>query len=292
MQKTSKIFIVGKHRSGTTLLTNTIINNYDIWTPLSNSHHGQIESFFFSSYLKYFNNGQTLEDKYALYEIFYKTDFAKEFKKMDINKLINLNPYAFFCTVMDAETLRKNKYGWVEKTPSHTKLLNELFQNVPDAKFIAMKRNFIEQLNSIINGLIWKRNLLNIIKESISVAIYETYINKFKYKHPDHILIIDYHSLVLRKDATISKISKFLNLKTVDKKQNNIFLANSSYSNAYDRGLKNEMLTKIEYIVAFFNYKVFLFFFKIISDNLFTKISNLSNEKKLPKNIFYNSISK
>ena len=50
----NRVFIIGSHRSGTTYLTNVLAEQNDLYTPQTEKHRGQIESAFFSHFLKYF----------------------------------------------------------------------------------------------------------------------------------------------------------------------------------------------------------------------------------------------
>ena len=62
----TKIFVLGRHRSRTTLLANIVASHPKIFTPEHEAHRGQHESEFFSSVVPYCRLADTPTDRLAL----------------------------------------------------------------------------------------------------------------------------------------------------------------------------------------------------------------------------------
>ncbi len=70
-----EIFVIGRHRSGTTWVTNLIASHPKIFTPEHQKHQGQDESAFFSSVVPYCHMGSAETDRLAISTIFEHSDF-------------------------------------------------------------------------------------------------------------------------------------------------------------------------------------------------------------------------
>ena len=69
------IFVLGRHRSGTTWLSNVLAAFPEIYAPAHELHHGTHESAFFSHLVPYCNGGRTAVDLLAIKRLFERSDY-------------------------------------------------------------------------------------------------------------------------------------------------------------------------------------------------------------------------
>ena len=142
--------MLGRHRSGTTWVTNLIAAHPKVYTPEHQVHQGQKESAFFSSLVPYCRNGFLETDRRAIGAIFERSDywyllFPENPPVLDIEKL---GVAGYFSRAMDEAARRRGCTHWVEKTPAHSLFLGDLLRWFPKAKFIAVQRSRLETVRS------------------------------------------------------------------------------------------------------------------------------------------------
>ena len=141
-----------------------------------------------------------------------------------------------------AQNVGKN--NWLEKTPRHAFYLNEISAHFPEAKFIGITRKLDHQIASFI---LWKKNRkligsskkMEIIKAVVIFKCSSKHMNRFKSKHPEKIIIIQYEHLKESTLNTTKKICLFLDIKfeekmleKADEKLNSSFQGNTQRDNA------------------------------------------------------------
>ena len=137
------IFVLGLQRSGTTWLANVISQHTRIAAVQSDDHFGILSSIYFSHFVPAYGD---LSDE----ENFRR--FATDFASSDYYKVSGLDPdwlmsvksrsYSqIFRAMMDEFSRQQGGAAyWVEKSPVHTPLANELAEAYPDARFICVVR--------------------------------------------------------------------------------------------------------------------------------------------------------
>lgn len=146
----TSIFVIGKHRSGTTWITNILSSHPHVFTPAHEVHKGQHESAFFSSLAPYCRWGKAPEDRIALQAIFEQSDY---FKLLFPHITPNINChdiYDYFQNIMNESARHHKCTHWIEKTPAHTLLLSNLISLFPKAKFIAVTRKRLSAIRSMV----------------------------------------------------------------------------------------------------------------------------------------------
>ncbi|MCB2141176.1 sulfotransferase [bacterium] len=205
----SPFFIVGSGRSGTTLLRLILCSHSKISIPPETWFIIQlIEELPIDRYLT------TCETELALKIItsHYRwpdmgidsNDFRdKVDKKMKLIDIINI-VYAHHLKV-------ENKSVWGDKTPPYIKIIPELIQLYPDAKFIHLIRDGRDVAASFYR-LQWKGKWLSrsIIEWKESIEKYLSYKNE---NIGDRILEIKYEDLVVHTERIIKKICGFIGQK-------------------------------------------------------------------------------
>ena len=226
MENIKKIFVLGRHRSGTTWLCNILASHEDIYSPLSKLHNGQHESAFFSGFFSYFNGCEIYNDMYALDVVFRQTDF---FKLLDIGEEfkpdLNQGAGPYFSSLMDAAAIKNRCCAWVEKTPRHTYFIEELIACYPDAKLVAVERKLIDQVRSFYVGLEQKRSIYRLFRAAVVCEIYRKIIHSFS----DHIYIIKYETMVNDYESAVRELFKYLELEISDIPESP-FRPNSSFT--------------------------------------------------------------
>lgn len=141
------VFILGKHRSGTTWLSNVLLNSHDISSVIDEGfHRGICESSLYSHFFPYVDKlGLTLEKQIELYSN------SRYFLCSGADKscLDNIKTRKDFIKVVASQLCRKNNTNiFLEKTPAHSLKIREIISDFPNAKFLVIKRNMIDVAES------------------------------------------------------------------------------------------------------------------------------------------------
>lgn len=213
------IFVLGKHRSGTSWVTNILLSHPNIFTPQHEAHQGQHESAFFSSVMPYFNWGWTEQDRIALKATFEVSDFYKlaiDPSLVNFDQLDSLSdsPPEFFRKVMNTAARARACTHWVEKSPAHTLYIKEIYKYYPDAKFIAVSRDIIDTVISTVYRSSNSNSLLIWVKNSMRAVTYYKILSRHKSK----IYWIKYEELKNNYNNTIKDLFEYLDLE-VDKNE-------------------------------------------------------------------------
>lgn len=150
--KHKPIFIVGTNRSGTTWLANILCNHSNIACVQAEEHFGILETGFFSTLPEYFGDIRDDDNFIVFVEAFSKSDYfvLTGLDKDLFYKKRPLDYPTFLKILMDNYAEKKGTDYWLEKTPSHSLHLNEIFRYFPDAKIIGIKRDIISVVKSSV----------------------------------------------------------------------------------------------------------------------------------------------
>lgn len=170
MNTTSKpIFIVGRHRSGTTWLSNIIGQFPGVYAP-------QHESAFFSHLVPYCNHGRTTADLLAIKALFEGSELFALTGLGTGPPIAGRSAAGYFREVMDAAAARRNAEHWLEKTPAHTLRLRFLLGAFPDAVVIAVIRDYRAVVASNVHGFGRPASPWSWLRQSAVTAVYEKII--------------------------------------------------------------------------------------------------------------------
>lgn len=206
----TRVFVLGRHRSGMTWVTNILASHPDVFVPTHPAHKGQHESAFFSGLLRYCRWGRTLPDKLALKAIFERSDYfhllyEDGMKSVDIS---NQTAEEYFAQLMDDATAIRGKSTWAEKTPAHTLHLAHLIKNYPEAKFVAVKRSYLRVIESNVYKLYGSTNLAVWIHATFMTVVYEKMLDF----HEAKIHFISYEDLLSDYDQEIRRLMNHVGL--------------------------------------------------------------------------------
>lgn len=147
------VFVLGVQRSGTTWLANILAQHSRAVAVQSADHYGIHESIFFSHFARAYGDLNNEADFRR---------FAADFTSSDYYVLSGLEPEwlseirprsypAAFRAMMDEFARRAGADLWVEKSPAHTLLAEQLAADFPDARFVAVLR----ETRAIVASQLW-----------------------------------------------------------------------------------------------------------------------------------------
>jgi hypothetical protein len=265
-----KIFVIGKHRSGTTWIANILANHKDIAAIQHKSHHGIHESGFFSHVMPYFGNLNNEIDYIVFLEAFFASDYAiiSGVTKELFSEDIVLNYFKFFERFMEIFAKQNNKNIWLEKTPMHTLYIDKINLYIKDAKFIFVKRETKSIVQSTIN---YKNNnnkfiYFRILRLVFSIIRYHKIATSFS-KRYSNIMFVNYEEIKNNREKALKKICKFLEIKFQKSLLEDVYTSNTSYKNdkkiIYLNSLQSIYMSIIEYLARLFPTNLFLFTEKV-----------------------------
>lgn len=224
----TRIFVLGRHRSGTTWVTNILASHPHVFVPTHPAHKGQHESAFFSGLLRYCRWGKTLQDRLALKAIFERSDYYHLLHESGIRSvdISNLTPAEYFAQLMDNATAIRGKSTWAEKTPAHTLHLSYLIKNYPEAKFVAVRRHHLRVIESNVYKLYGAPNLAAWIHAAFMTVVYEKMLDF----HETKIHFISYEDLLNDYDQEVRRLMNHVGLDYAELQSE--FLADSSFGSS------------------------------------------------------------
>jgi len=217
------IFIIGKHRSGTTWLGNILCSHREIFGVQHPTRHGIWESIYFSHIRPWLGKLNTAtEEGFLIWCRLMKNSTYFRLSGITEHDLLKIGPDKFevlFRKFMDKCALKEGAKCWVEKSPAHTLLADKLAQWFPDAKFIAMSRDFQSWIRSafrhsenqkgrLVRGKV-KRAVL-IARLVLSKRAYDAKIEALVKKYPGRVLNVTYGQLLLDRKNMLYQIFDFL----------------------------------------------------------------------------------
>lgn len=204
------IIVLGKERSGTKWLTNLIANNTEV-ASIQNGDHGILETNMFDKMEAVFGDLKYEVNKIAFEHVFIHTRLfritqldAAWFRSLEYRSYLEA-----FKLIMDAYTKKIGAKTWVQKTNSL--LANKLFEGYPNAQFIIIQRQLIDNVASSLNMGDYTFNL----KSLLSVVFGYVYNQKFenKLKTEQNVLFVKYENLKSNTETTLKDIYEFLGLE-------------------------------------------------------------------------------
>lgn len=257
MDKPKPIFVVGLQRSGTTWLARILCSHSNV----TGIRGGGAESAFFSHVVKRFSNLNKDADFVEFLEAYASSNYFRE-SGLSKDMFYRARPTTycgFFRLMMDEVAKRNNTGFWLEKSPGHSLCLNELSICYPDAKFIGIKRNIVDNVKSAlklrhdsVNGRMHMLNrLLYIFHRMIRYNATYKYIANFQRKSENKIMLIDYELLKRSTEIVIQQICIFLNIDFEETMLEKEFPTKSSFKSEKER--QDILLPFEEFLIKLFS---------------------------------------
>lgn len=200
------IFVLGRHRSGTTWLANILAARADVFAPAHEAHAGVHESAFFSHLVRHCNHGRTAEDRRKIQRLFEASDFFMLTGLAAGPGIEDRDPAGYFRAVMDAAAAARGATFWVEKTPAHTTLVRYLARAFPDARFVAMVRGYREVVTSNVHAFGNPASAREWFRQSLVTAAYE------KVLAANRIAVVRYEDLRDDYERTVRAVLRHLGM--------------------------------------------------------------------------------
>lgn len=213
------IFVLGLQRSGTTWTANLLCQHRDCVGIQAPDHSGIHESIFFSHFARAY--GDLTDDTNF-------SRFLNDFESSDYYQLSglpagwlrsqSLRSYpAIFRSLMDEVAKREDCSFWVEKSPHHTLLCDELAACFPDAKFICVRRRAVDLIRSRLHSDDWTptRYPMRVFKLLRSCASYTLYVRSLEnfFKRNRNTILVSYEKLLEDLPGQLKRITKHVGLQ-------------------------------------------------------------------------------
>ncbi len=214
------VFVLGLDRSGTTWLANILANHPRAVAVQSEDHFGVHESIFFSHFARAYGDlGE--EPNFRR--------FAADFTTSDYYLLSGLAPdwlvrhrprnypEAFRAVMEEMARRRGGVEVWIEKSPSHTLLAEELAAAFPDARFVGIVRRpqavIASQLR--VKGEPpppYPSRLASLLRSSRDCSLYERWLKAFC-RDRDACLLTTYEDLAADAARQTERICDFIGIE-------------------------------------------------------------------------------
>lgn len=264
------IFVLGIQRTGTTWIANLLAARTDIYAVQAERHMGVHESVFFSHFAKAFGPWENKAAREKFKQAFLTSDYVK-LSGLSILEVENINAHSYaeyFQIFMERASQSKEATAWLEKSPHHTMLAQELTYIYPDARFVCITR----RNEGLLRSRLWSygrtppaypRRLGTIIRGCASNIFHTRFLEKFCAQN-DHAILICFEDLQKDTEGTLKRISRFLSLPA-EKNAVSDYKPNSSFNG---KTAKANGLSKTDAFIA----SIVVAFLAIIPNWLLWKI--------------------
>ena len=250
------VFVLGLQRSGTTWLANVLANHPSAVAVQAEDHFGIHESIFFSHFARAYGD---LADDLNFRR------FAAEFTTSDYYVLTGLPPDWLlsdrprsypeaFRDVMDEMARRRGGVKlWIEKSPTHTLLAEELAGAFPDARFVGIERSpepvIASQLRLDGDEPRYPRRLLRLLSMCLTYSLNQRWLARFC-RECDRCRSTSYEDLSANPAAETERICAFLGVPFTEDMLDLPWRRNTSFEGRQERSRSLNSLDRALVAVA------------------------------------------
>jgi hypothetical protein len=230
------LFVLGKHRSGTTWLANQLAAHSAIAAVTHPRHHGVHESAYFAYIVGRYGPVSDRLNYEELVTVLERSDYF-QLAGFGRQEMLDLWPSSYeglFRTLMGRFAARNSARYWLEKTPTHSLLVSELASHYPDAKFVAVQRDLTAVVASTIRHENALGNHILIIRTVFGWLYYSRVLHAFGRKS-ERMLEVEYDDLQRDLEATLRDICRFLAIDFEAGMLAERFAANTSFTSNRER---------------------------------------------------------
>ncbi|MEO8092010.1 MAG: sulfotransferase [bacterium] len=213
------VFVLGWQRSGTTWLANILANHPGTIAVQSEDHFGVHESIFFSHFARAYGdlrdeaNFRRFAADFTTSDYYLLTGLPPEFL---IERRPRSYPEAFRAVMEEMARQRGDVEAWIEKSPQHTLLGEELSAAFPDARFVGIVR----RPQGVIASHLWldgqppayPSRLVRLLGLSLTCSVYERWLARFCRDH-DECYLTSYEVLAADSAAETERICTFIGIE-------------------------------------------------------------------------------
>jgi len=213
-------FIIGTGRSGTTLLV-VLLNQLKNCIATPEIHHF---IFFYKKYKNIDSISQQLIDDYKKYLTYY-FNYKKNpligpqnntlIDKLNVGQKINYSQLTklIYLGLFGDKGIDNPINIIIDKNPYYTLHADKILEVFPDAKLLALTRDYRGYILSNLQSQKRKVSKKNVIYHALVWNLYMRKIYKIKETNSENIKIVTYKEIVLDKEKTIKEILEFFDLK-------------------------------------------------------------------------------
>lgn len=247
------VFVVGKHRSGTTWLANLLCSHSRVAGVQHRRHHGIHESAFFSCVADRYGDLAEQSNYIECVEVLSASDYFR-LAGATREYLYSLWPTTYaglFRAVMDRYAAACGATYWVEKTPAHSLFVDRIAELYEDALFVGIVRPMGQVVASSIALQISKipshamnsgHRLASVVRTVVSWHCYNQALYAFA-RRSDRILIVEYERLESRRIDELGRICAFLGIELDEGMCQPTYAPNTSFAGNRQR---ERVLTRTE----------------------------------------------
>ena len=233
----SPIYVIGKYRSGTKWLSNTIAGHPDVACIAHDDHFGILEvSDVFERLPKIFGDLSVAENFIGFIEYFASTDF---FRLTGLDKQLFFNPrpkdyISFFKQMMDLYAENEGTQYWVQKADTFP--VEQLMTQHLNAKFIMIIRDPKDNIRSAIALAMAESQRRN---RRILNELFMYYLEKKRivsYRGKPNVLVMSFEDMKGKKRETVERICEFIGIKFDEEMMTDRFKRNTSFGGAIQKG--------------------------------------------------------
>jgi len=214
IKNTPFFFIIGRSRSGTTMLRSMFDAHPNVIIPFESFHIFLFRRKYRS--VKYWSKDKLLTFYTDLFNSnwkFHSWQLDKDALKEDLLKCEGKNDYETICKVVHSNYISVFEKEGIhiigDKTPKNAVKLNIISEMFPDAKYIHIIRDYRDQLYSMLQ--------VNFLDSIVPEILYQWKYSarmavRYKKQHPDKMISIRYEDLVNNPAKGFSELCAFLGL--------------------------------------------------------------------------------
>lgn len=236
------IFVLGVQRSGTTWMANLLAEHSQVTAVQSADHFGIHESIFFSHFARAY--GDLAErDNFERFARDFTTSDYYLLTGIEADWFWRLQPRSYpeaFRALMDETAWRRGgtRY-WIEKSPHHTVLADELRATFPDARFICITRRRNDTVRSYLASA-WDPpprypgRLLKLVRLTWTCDRYHRHVERFQ-RQCDKAWTTTYEALKADTADLLGQACAFLDLSWEPAMMVPRYAKNSSFRSRSER---------------------------------------------------------
>lgn len=226
------LFVVGKHRSGTTWLGNLLLEHPQIAGVQHEDHRGIHESAFFSHVSGRYGDLNKFANFVEFAAAVSRSDYFR-LLGVSFEDLMELYPASYadvFRTVMGRFAVGEDAVYWIEKSPMHTHRICQIGRTYSDARFVGMWRDPVDmafswlRLHDLESGL---QRLMGLARVTIDKYVADAHMLRMREEWSDRVCVARYSDLVEEKNRVLGRICSFLGIPYVEMQSQ--YVSNTSY---------------------------------------------------------------
>jgi hypothetical protein len=239
------LFVIGKHRSGTTWLSNLLLSHPEIAGVEHSAHKGIHESAFFSHVQGRFGDLHVFNNHVECSAVLAQSDYFR-LAGASFEDLLRLFPTDYpglFRSIMDRFAKTEETRYWMEKSPMHTLYMRHIGEVYPDARFVGIQRDPVDVAFSSLRNLGGEmsrvRRFVELFRVTLDKYVADRHMLRMRARWPDRVLIVRYEEMTRSPSPIIEQICVHLDLEVGD--LSSAYRANSSYSSNRQRRERSEV---------------------------------------------------